>query len=71
MLAAATQAELAHASPDRGRSWLTATILLGAAIGPPIHGAVLAWAARDYFIPRAMMSALIPALWARYQRNFP
>jgi hypothetical protein len=63
-LAAAALGSVATALPTLGRSWLTATILIGAAVGPPAHGAVLASTAPDYFVAGAMMSALLPGVWA-------
>lgn len=63
-ISASLQARVVQASPAVGRNWLTAAILIGAALGPPLHGAVLGWSSRDYFIVFAMASALVPALWA-------
>lgn len=68
-LAAATQGAVATALPTLGRSWLTATILIGAAVGPPVHGAVLASPTPDYFVAGAMMSALLPGIWAWRRRK--
>jgi hypothetical protein len=70
MLAAACQAHIVRTSPAIGRNWLTAAILLGAAVGPPLHGAALGWFSRDCFIAFAMFSAVAPALWAWRQRAY-
>jgi hypothetical protein len=45
--------------------WLTAALLLGAASGPPLHGAAISAGAGSYFICFAVLSALLPGLWAK------
>jgi MFS family permease len=45
--------------------WLTAALLLGAASGPPLHGAAISAGAGWYFICFAVLSALLPSLWAK------
>ncbi|WP_420405836.1 hypothetical protein [Nisaea sp.] len=43
--------------------WIAATALLGAAVGPPIHGYALGLGAEALFQVFAACSALLPALW--------
>jgi hypothetical protein len=68
-LSAALQARVVEAAPTLGRDWLTAGILSGAALGPPLNGIMIELGKGDYFIAFAVASALIPALWAWWQRR--
>jgi MFS family permease len=64
-LAARLQGQVALAAPQSAGRWLTAAILLGAASGPPLHGAAISADAGAYFIGFAALSALLPSLWAK------
>jgi hypothetical protein len=67
-LSAALQAKVVEAAPELGRDWLTAAALVGAALGPPLNGGMIALEQGRYFIAFAMISALMPALWTALQR---
>jgi hypothetical protein len=47
-------------APTFAGQWLVATMLLGAAVGPAVHGAALAMDADAAFMLLAMVSALLP-----------
>lgn len=64
-LSARFQAHFAEANRAFAGQWLTGTILLGAACGPPLFGAAIGADLTIYFLSLAMASALIPAIWAR------
>lgn len=64
-LAARLQGAVAMAAPQFTGRWLTAAFLLGAASGPPLNGAAITAEAGPYFIGFAVLSALLPGLWAR------
>lgn len=64
-LAARLQGAVAMAAPQFTGRWLTAAFLLGAASGPPLNGAAISAEAGPYFIGFAVLSALLPGLWAR------
>ena len=63
LLSARLQAALAMAGPQFAGKWLTATILLGAAVGPPLHGAALGLGSGLYFLVFALLSAFLPYAW--------
>lgn len=71
-LASAIQAKVMLAAAPGRRTWLTATVLIGAALGPPLNGAMISLALGNYFVVLAAISAFAPALWAWFlQRNSP
>jgi hypothetical protein len=63
-LSAKLQAKVVELAPDLGRSWLTATMLLGAAFGPPLYGSAIELGQGPYFIALAVISAVMPAMWS-------
>lgn len=65
------QAKVVSAAPQFTGRWLTAAILLGAASGPPLHGAAISAGAGTYFVYFAVLSALLPSLWAKLSANRP
>ncbi|MGI9492926.1 MAG: hypothetical protein ACR2QF_11060 [Geminicoccaceae bacterium] len=64
-LSARFQAALANANRHVAGQWLTATLLMGAAFGPPLYGAAIGANLGFYFILFALCSAIIPAIWAK------
>jgi hypothetical protein len=62
LLSARLQAMAADISPAFAGKWLVATILLGAAAGPALHGLALRLDANAAFIVFAMVSALVPVI---------
>jgi hypothetical protein len=62
-LSAALQAKIVEAAPELGRNWLTAAIMIGAALGPPLNGSMIALGMDAYFIAFAMLTALAPGYW--------
>jgi hypothetical protein len=67
-LSVALQAKIVEAAPELGRSWLTAAVMVGAALGPPLNGGMIALGMDAHFIAFAMLSALTPGLWVWRQR---
>ena len=65
ILSARFQAHLADRDRHLAGQWLTATILLGAAIGPPMHGAAIHTDLAVYFLVLAGISAILPGMWMR------
>lgn len=64
-LSARFQAKFAEANRAFAGQWLTGTILLGAACGPPLLGAAIGADLTIFFVLLATGSALLPAIWAR------
>lgn len=64
-LSARFQANLAERDKHLAGRWLTGTILLGAAIGPPMHGAAISADLAIYFLVIAAISAILPGMWVR------
>lgn len=64
-LSARFQAKVADTNRLLAGLWLTATILLGAACGPPLHGAAIDAGLTYYFLLLAICSAAIPAIWVK------
>lgn len=64
-LSARFQAKVAETNRLLAGLWLTATILLGAACGPPLHGAAIDAGVTYYFLLLAICSAVFPAIWAK------
>lgn len=64
-LSARFQATLANANRHIAGQWLTATLLMGAAFGPPLYGAAIGANLGFYFIFFALCSTIIPAVWAK------
>jgi hypothetical protein len=62
LLSARLQAMAADIAPSFAGKWLVATILLGAAAGPALHGLALRLDANAAFIVFAMVSALVPVI---------
>jgi hypothetical protein len=60
LLSARLQAKVSDMAPTFAGQWLVATMLLGAATGPAVHGAALALDADSAFMFFAMASALLP-----------
>jgi hypothetical protein len=60
LLSARLQARVSDMAPTFAGQWLVATMLLGAAVGPAVHGAALAMDADAAFTLLAMASALLP-----------
>ena len=60
LLSARLQARVSDMAPTFAGQWLVATMLLGAAVGPAVHGAALAMDADAAFMLFAMASALLP-----------
>lgn len=65
-LSARFQAALADANRHVAGQWLTGSLLLGAALGPPLYGATIGANLGSYFILLALCSAIIPAVWAKF-----
>ena len=65
MLSARFQAKLADGNRHLAGQWLTGTILLGAAIGPPMHGAAINADLGGCFLFLAAISAVLPGIWVR------
>jgi hypothetical protein len=61
LLSARLQAKVADIAPYFGGQWLVATMLLGAASGPALHGLAIRFDAANAFMVFAMASAMIPA----------
>jgi len=61
LLSARLQARVADIAPFFGGQWLVATMLLGAASGPALHGLAIRLDADGAFTVFAMLSAMIPA----------
>lgn len=70
-LSARMQGKVAEVAPQFVGRWLTGTILLGAASGPILHGALLSAGGGTYFLGFGILSALIPELWMRLRRLLP
>lgn len=68
LLSARLQAAVALAAPRFAGRWLTGTVLLGAAVGPPLHGAALSFGTQAYFLAFAGLSAFLPFLWWKGSR---
>lgn len=64
-LSARLQARVAETNRLFAGQWITATMLLGAACGAPLHGAAISADLSFYFLLLAMGSAILPAIWAR------
>ena len=64
-LSARFQATLANTNRYVAGQWLTGTLLMGAAFGPPLYGAAIGANLGFYFILLALSSAIIPAIWAK------
>ena len=64
-LAARLQGKVVMLAPQFAGQWLTGAIFLGAASGPPLHGAAISAGVGAYFIGFAALSALLPSLWAK------
>ena len=60
LLSARLQARVSDMAPTFAGQWLVATMLLGAAVGPAVHGTALAMDADAAFMLFAMASALLP-----------
>lgn len=71
LLSARLQAKVSDMAPTFAGQWLVATMLLGAAVGPAVHGAALAMNVDAAFMFFAMASALLPMslLAARVSRG--
>ncbi|MGI9450584.1 MAG: hypothetical protein ACR2QH_08125, partial [Geminicoccaceae bacterium] len=65
-LSARFQATLANVNRHVAGQWLTGTLLLGAAFGPPLYGAAIGANLGVYFIVLALCSTIIPAIWAKF-----
>ena len=61
LLSARLQARVSDVAPIFAGQWLVATMLLGAATGPALHGLAIRSDAAGAFMIFAMVSALIPA----------
>jgi hypothetical protein len=64
ILSARLQARVVTTGPLHARLWLTAAISLGAAIGPPLRGVLIADGLDAWFVALAAGTALAPALWS-------
>ncbi len=64
-LAAKLQASVARTNPQFVGQRLTAAILFGAACGPPLNGLAISSGLGVYFLLFAIISALLPVVWAR------
>lgn len=67
-LSARLLGKVAETAPQSAGRWLTGTILLGAASGPPVHGAMLSLGMGRWFLFFAVFSSLAPFLWFRIWR---
>jgi hypothetical protein len=65
LLSARLQAALASVAPQFAGQWLTGTVLLGAALGPPLNGVALERDFGIYFLAFAVLSAFLPVLWSK------
>jgi hypothetical protein len=63
LLSARLQAKVVAVDPGHGRLWLTAALLLGAAVGPIAQGEAIRHGYEALFIAFAVASALLPSLW--------
>lgn len=63
VLSARLQAAAVNDNPARAGVWLTATVFLGASIGPALHGLALQLGAGYVFVVYACLSALAPFVW--------
>jgi hypothetical protein len=61
LLSARLQARVSDIAPYFGGQWLVATMLLGAASGPALHGLAIGVGSDAAFVAFAMLSALVPA----------
>ena len=61
LLSARLQAKVSDIAPYFGGQWLVATMLLGAASGPALHGMAIRVEGGTAFVAFAMLSALVPA----------
>jgi hypothetical protein len=61
LLSARLQARVSDIAPYFGGQWLVATMLLGAASGPALHGFAIRVESDAAFVAFAMLSALVPA----------
>ena len=58
------QAMMVTRFPLSGSLWIPAAIASGAAIGPAIHGVLLAHAAGGWFVVLSVVSGFVPVAWA-------
>jgi hypothetical protein len=65
ILSATLQARVVTTAALNARLWLTAAISLGAAIGPPLRGLLIADGLDAWFVALAAGTALAPAAWSR------
>jgi hypothetical protein len=65
MLTSRFMAKVAESNRQLAGPWLTATVLLGAACGPPLNGIAIAADLGLYFLLLAVCSSFTPALWTR------
>lgn len=65
-VAARLQGAVSGLAASLSGRWIAATALLGAAVGPPLHGYAIGVGAEIAFQVLAAVSALLPALWCGF-----
>lgn len=68
VLSARLQAAVVQDSPAVAGPWLAATVFLGAAAGPALHGLAIGAGAPMAFAVYAALCALLPAAWLAFSR---
>lgn len=71
LVSARLQGLVVAANPMVAGAWITGAMLLGAATGPVVHGAMIAWGAELTFLSYSALSGLFPLMWVAYRRTIP
>jgi len=68
LMSSAFQASIVEINPSVGGMYLTSVLLLGSAIGPLIHGALISANSQEIFYCFVAISVFLPLVWDRHRQ---